>query len=44
MIRFLQWISRHASAVLVASVFLALLVPAVASMLYPLIGPAVWLR
>lgn len=43
MIRFFQWISRHASAVLVASVFLALLVPEVASLLYPLIGPAVWL-
>jgi len=43
MIRFLQWISRHASAVLVVSVFLALLVPEVASLLYPLIGPAVWL-
>lgn len=43
MIRFLEWISRHASAVLVASVFLALAVPEVASLLYPLIGPAVWL-
>ncbi len=42
MIRFLEWISRHATSVLVASVFLALLVPEVASMLYPLIGPAVW--
>ncbi len=43
MIRFLEWISRHASAVLVASVFLALVVPEIASLLYPLIGPAVWL-
>lgn len=38
----LNWISRHATSVLVASVFLALLVPEVASLLYPLIGPAVW--
>lgn len=39
----LQWISRHAVAILVASVFAALLVPDAASLFYPLIGPAVWL-
>jgi len=41
--RLLKWISRHATAILVASVFLALLVPEAASLFYPLIGPAVWL-
>jgi len=38
----LEQISRHATSVLVASVFLVLLLPKAASMLYLLIGPAVW--